>query len=191
MKRAKFEDKNVVVDILTKSFINDPHINFLLEKSKNKNKLSIIMEYVFEESFYKGEIYLNEDNTAVALWNTSTKEKLSWRYIYRNLSFLLRVGFDSTCRILKMDKLVHKHHPRTGQFAHLYTIGVLPESQGKGYAKQLINFMIEKMSSTKSTLYLETANSTNIGIYNKIGFHVFHTIDVDGHKLFCMNRKYC
>jgi len=188
MKRAKFEDKNVVVDILTKSFKNDPHINFLLEKSKNRNKLRIIMEYVFEESLNKGEIYLNDDNTAVALWNISKKEKLNWRYIYRNLSFLIRVGIHTTRRSLKMDKLVNMCHPKTGQYAHLYTIGVLPESQGKGYAKQLINFMIDKMSKTKASLYLETSNLTNINIYNKIGFHVFQTIDLDGHRLFCMNR---
>lgn len=189
MQKAKLEDKNVVVDILTISFKNDPHINFLLEKSKNKNKLRIIMEYVFEESFNKGDIYLNEDNTAVALWNMGTKEKFNWRFIYRNLSFLFRIGFETTSRILKMDKIVHKYHPKTEQFAHLYTIGVLPESQGKGYAKQLINFMAEKMSKTKSALYLETANTTNIGIYNKVGFHVFQTINMDGHTLFCMNRQ--
>jgi len=189
MKKARFEDKNIVVDILAKSFKNDPHINFLLEKSKNRNKLRIIMEYVFEESFNKGEIYLNEDNSAVALWNTARKEKFNWRFIHRNLAFLLKIGIDSTYRILKMDKLVHLTHPQTGQFAHLYTIGVLPESQGKGYARQLIDFMVEKMSKTKSSLYLETANTGNIGIYNKVGFHVFRTIIMDGHTLFCMKKQ--
>ena len=128
MKRAKFEDKNVVVSILTKSFKNDPHINFLLEKSRNKNKLRIIMEYVFEESFNKGEIYLNDDNTATALWNITEKEKFNWRFICRNLSFLFKIGIRSTCRILKADKLVNKSHPKTDRYAHLYTIGVLPES---------------------------------------------------------------
>jgi len=188
MKRARFEDKTVVVDILTKSFKNDPHINFLLEKSKNKNKLRIIMEYVFEESFNRGEIYLSDDNTAAALWNTTKKEKITWGYIYRNLSFLFRIGLSSTLRVLKMDKLVYKYHPLKERYAHLYTIGVLPESQGKGYAKELISFMIDKMKATKATLYLETANTKNIGIYNKIGFHVFQTINMDGHTLFCMNR---
>jgi len=188
MKKAKLEDKKTVVNILTKSFKDDPHINFLLEKSKNKNKMRIIMEYVFEESYNKGEIYLNEDNTAVALWNTDTKERISWKYIYRNLSFLIQIGVESTIRILKTDKLVNMCHPQIGRFAHLYTIGVLPESQGKGNARKLINYMIDKMSQTQTTLYLETANITNIGIYNKMGFHTFHTLDVDGHKLFCMNR---
>lgn len=189
MKKARLEDKNIVVDILTKSYEKDPHINFLLEKSKNKNKLRIIMEYVFEESFNKGEIYLNEDNTAVALWVTAIKEKINWKFFYRNISFLFQIGLESTIRILKMDSLVHKYHPKSQKFAHLYTIGVLPEGQGKGYARKMIDFMVEKMSKTKSALYLETSNATNIGTYNKIGFHVFQTISVDGHKLFCMNRS--
>ena len=107
MKRAESTDKKTVVDILTRSFVNDPHINFLLEKSKNKNKMRIIMEYVFEESFNKGEIYITDDDSAVALWNTSAKEKINLKYIYRNLSFLFQIGIQSTMRILKTDKLVN------------------------------------------------------------------------------------
>jgi ribosomal protein S18 acetylase RimI-like enzyme len=189
MRRAKFEDKNVVVNILTKSFKDDPHINFLLEKSKSRNKLRIIMEYVFEETLNKGEIYLNDENTAAALWNTTKKEKFTWKYICRNLSFLFKIGVESTIRILRADKLVDKYHAGTKKYAHLYTIGVLPEGQGKGYAKELINFMIEKMRLTNTELYLETANTKNIGIYNKVGFHVFQTINMEGHTLFCMKRQ--
>jgi len=189
MRRAKFEDKNVVVNILTKSFKDDPHINFLLEKSKSRNKLRIIMEYVFEETLNKGEIYLNDENTAAALWNTTKKEKFTWKYICRNLSFLFKIGVESTIRILRADKLVDKYHAGAKKYAHLYTIGVLPEGQGKGYAKELINFMIEKMRLTNTVLYLETANTKNIGIYNKVGFHVFQTINMEGHTLFCMKRQ--
>jgi ribosomal protein S18 acetylase RimI-like enzyme len=189
MRRAKLEDKNVVVDILTKSFKNDPHINFLLEKSKSKNKLRIIMEYVFEESFNKGEIYLNDENTAAALWNTTKKEKITWRYICRNLSFVFKIGVESTIRILRADKLVERYHSSANKFVHLYTIGVLPESQGKGYARELIKFMIDKMRTSNAVLYLETSNTMNIGIYNKVGFHVFQTINMEGHTLFCMKRQ--
>lgn len=189
MRRAKLEDKNVVVDILTKSFKNDPHINFLLEKSKSKNKLRIIMEYIFEESFSKGEIYLNDENTAAALWNTTKKEKLTWKSVCRNVSLFFKIGFESAIRILRVDKLVDKYHSGTSKYAHLCTIGVLPESHGKGYVKQLINFMIDKMKINNAVLYLETASTNNIGIYNKVGFHVFQTINIDGHTLFCMKRQ--
>jgi len=49
--------------------------------------------------------------------------------------------------------------------------------------------MIDKTTKNNTELYLETSNSKNISIYNKIGFHVFKTIDMDGHRLFCMNKK--
>ena len=189
MKRAKLEDKNVVVDIMTESLKNDPHFGYLLEKCRNKNKLRIIMEYIFEEAFNKGEIYLNDENTATALWNIKKREKLTWKFIYRNLSFLLKIGIESTYRILKMDKLVNQYHPRIGGYAHLYLIGVMPESRGKGYARELITYMIEKTKKSNTALYLETANTKNISIYNKIGFHVFQAINMNGHKLFCMNRQ--
>jgi len=189
MRRAKLEDKNVVVDIMTESLKNDPHFSYLVEKSKNKNKLRIVMEYLFEESFNKGEIYLNDENTATALWNIKKREKFSLKYAYRKLSLLLKIGFNSAFRVLKMDKLTSQYHPKIGQYAHLHLVGVLPESKGKAYAQKLIKFMIDKTTKNNTELYLETSNSKNISIYNKIGFHVFKTIDMDGHRLFCMNKK--
>jgi len=189
MRKAKLEDKNVVIDIMTRSLKNDPHFNFLLEKSRNKNKLRIIMEYLFEESYNKGEIYLNDENTATALWSIKKKEKLTGKCIYRNLSFLLRIGLIPAFRVLKMNKLINQYHPKIGQYAHLHLIGVLPESKGKGCVRELITFMIEKTKKSKTTLFLETANSKNISIYNKIGFHIFQTINMDGHMLFCMNKQ--
>lgn len=189
MRRAKFEDKNVVVDILTKSVKNDPHINFLLEKSKSKNKLRIIMEYVFEESFNKGEIYLNDENTAAALWNTTKKGKFTWKSICRYVSLLFKIGLESTIRVFKADNLIEKYHSGASKFAHLCTIGVLPESRGKGYVKKLIDGMIDKMRMANGVLYLETADTKDIGTYNKVGFHVFKTINMEGHTLFCMKRQ--
>lgn len=187
MRKAGLDDKNIIIDILAKSVKNDPHIDFLLGKSKNKNKLRIVLEYLFEESFNNGEIYLNDDNTAAALWKTSEKAKFTLRSVFSHISLFFKMGFESTFRILKMDKFVKR--PKDGKYAHLYTIGVLPEGRGKGYVKQFINFMADKMSKHKSPIYLETANVKNIGVYNKIGFHVFKAVRQDEHLLFCMSRN--
>lgn len=142
MKKASLADKNIVVDILTKSFINDPHVNWLIEKSRSKNKMRIIMDYVFEESLGRGTVYLNDNHTATALWNTEKKEKVTFRYIKRNLSFLYKVGLVSTIRILKADKLIYSKYPV--KYCQLYLIGVVPEEHGKGLASALINPMVEK-----------------------------------------------
>jgi ribosomal protein S18 acetylase RimI-like enzyme len=190
MRIAGVNDKELVIKILTQSFIKDPHITFLLEKSNNRNKLEIIMNYVFEETLAKGEIYINESNTAVALWLTQRKEQITMKFLQRNLSFLFQVGIAATYRILKMEGLVNRVYPKSSNFKHLYLIGVLPENQGKGYAKQLINKMIEESERTKIPLYLETANINNVTIYKRLGFDVFTQIKINDHTLFCLNRSF-
>ena len=189
MRKAGPGDKNIVLEILTKSFRNDPLINFLLEKSKNRQRINIFMNYLFEESLNKGEVYLNEDNTAVALWSTSKRENASFRFIIRNLSFLINFGWKGTFRILNLSKQIYRFHPENGEYAHLYTVGVLPEGKGRGYVRQMINFMNEKLKSSRAVLYLETSSPKLIGLYNKLGFHVFNTIQIDGQTLFCMNNS--
>jgi hypothetical protein len=188
MKRANLEDKKLVVGILTDAYRNDPHVNYLLEKSRNKNKLRIVMEYIFDLSYNKGEIYLNEDETAVALWDTSRKNKFSFKKLFQEVYIALQLGIDTTLRILKMNQLLEMNLPRKGEFARLYTLGVSNKGKGKGYAKKMIDFMAEKMSKTKATLYVDTISGSKIGTFNKSGFHLFKAIDFDNQKLYFLNR---
>ena len=188
MKKASLEDKSIVVNILSKSFINDPHMNWLLEESKNKNKLKIIMGYVFEESVARGTVYINDDNTAAVLWNSEKKEAISFQYIYRNLSFLFRVGIRVTIRCLKTDKLIYDQYPKNSKYCQLYLIGVLPEEQGKGLASALMNPMIEDMRKKNISMHLETANPKNVKIYKKKGFTIFKTLQLGSNTLYLMSR---
>lgn len=188
MRKAGHEDKDIVVNILSKSFRNDPHINWLLEESKSQNKLKIIMEYVFEESLGKGEIYLNDYNTATALWNFEKKERFSIQYILRNFSFLFRIGLRTTIRILKTDRLTYNQYPKNKKYCQLYLIGVLPEVQGKGLASALMNPMIEDMKKNFIPVHLETANPKNVEIYKKKGFNIFHKIKLGNNTFYWMRR---
>jgi len=188
MRRASYKDKDVVVNILCHSFINDPHINWLLEESKSKNKLKIIMGYVFEESLARGTVYLNDDNTAVTLWNTEKKEKVSLQYIVRNLSFLFRAGLKTTRRCLKTDKITYEQYPKNARYCQLYLIGVLPEYQGKGLASTMLNPMIEEMEKKSIPMHLETANAKNVKIYMKKGFNIIKTLQLGSNTFYCMSR---
>jgi ribosomal protein S18 acetylase RimI-like enzyme len=188
MKKASYKDKDAVVNILSKSFVNDPHINWLLEESNNKNKLQIIAEYVFEESLARGVVYLSDDNTAAALWNTEIKERVSLQYIVRNLSFLFRVGIRSTIRCLQADKLIYAEYPKNAKYCQLYLIGVLPEVQGQGLSSTLMNSMIEEMKEKSISIHLETANYKNVAIYKKKGFDIFKILKMGNHTLYCMNQ---
>lgn len=186
MKKAEYKDKPIVINILLKSFKNDPHINWLLEKSKNPNKLRILMDYIFEESLQRSKIYLNDDNTAVAIWNSEKQLQNSVGNLIRDLSFLFKIGIKATLRITKMGKIVHDQYPKNEKYCQLYFLGVIPEEQGKGLASELLNPIIENMSFSSIPIFLETANIRNVEIYKKKDFAIYNIIQKDGLILYLM-----
>ena len=187
MRIATPADADLIKKILLVSFQNDPHLNWLLEESKNTSKLNILVDYVVHQTLRKGEIYLSDDNNAAALWDFERNEKLSFHYIWRNLSFLIQIGIKPVLRIVSSEARVHSNFRKYQRYCHLYMIGVLPEAQGKGLASALMNPMIQKMKERVIPLFLETANPRNVEIYKKKGFRIFETLRIGDRKLFLMS----
>jgi ribosomal protein S18 acetylase RimI-like enzyme len=167
---ADVNDKATVLKILTEAFISDPHMSWLIERSKNKNKLNIIFEYVIDETLSKGRIYLTDNNQGAALWQSREKEKFSFSFIKRNLSFLYKLGISTVARNLGFVKVSHSHFPPDQKFYYLLAIGVLPEGRGKGLASKLMDPVLENCRANKIPVFLETANPANVEIYKKKGF---------------------
>jgi ribosomal protein S18 acetylase RimI-like enzyme len=184
MRRATMFDKENVINILVKSFEDEPHTSMLLRNSKNPKKLEKMMEYIFDETLCKGEIYINDDNTAVAIWDSELKEKDTWKRIKRDMKFLKDIGFLSCRKCVLMERIISAKYPP--KYYHLYLIGVLPEHQGKGEASKLMNYMIERMQFKKIPIYLETAKLKNVEIYKKKGFREYDTINREDINLHLM-----
>jgi len=174
-RKARYEDEAIVVNILCISFKNDPHMNWLLEKSGNPEKLKIMMTYLFHKTMNIGKIYLSKDEKAVALWKSEIKEELSLEYIMRNLRFMMDIGILSVLRILKNERFTYKQYPKRQKYVHLYAIGVLPECQGKGYASKLLNPILGQNAKNSIPVYLETANIDNLKIYSRKGFKLYNS----------------
>ena len=189
MRIATLADADLIKNILLMSFKNDPHVTWLLEESKNKLKLTILIDYVVRQTLRRGEIYLSDGNNAVALWDFERSERISSHYIWRNLAFLIQIGIKSVVRIVKSEAQVHNSFGKYPRYCHLYMIGVLPEEQGKGLASALMNPMIQRMKEKSIPIFLETANLRNVNIYKKKGFKIFKTLTIGDRNLFLMSTE--
>ena len=189
MRRATLADVDRIKKILLVSFKNDPHVTWLLEESKSKFKLKVLIDYVVDQTIRRGEMYLSDDNNAVALWDFERSERMSFHYIWRNLAFLIQIGIKSVVRIVKSEAQVHNNFREYPRYCHLYMIGVLPEAQGKGLASTLMNPMIQRMKEKSIPVFLETANLRNVDIYKKKGFKIFNILTIGAQNLFLMSTE--
>jgi len=184
LRKACYNDEALVVNILCKSFENDPCLNWLLDKSTNPNKLKITMRYIFHNIMKVGYIFLTDNEVATALWKCEKKEKISFEFVSRNLKFLFQIGLKSVIRILKNENFSNKQYPKDEKYCHMYIIGVLPESQGKGYASLLLNPVLNEMKRRNHPVFIETANLKNVQIYLKKGFNLYNKWINNGFELF-------
>ncbi|BDD05724.1 GNAT family N-acetyltransferase [Aureibacter tunicatorum] len=177
LKLANRNDKPIIKNILIDSFRHDPHIMWLIEQSPKQNKLELIMDYLIEDAFEEGEIYLTNDNMAVALWKTEKKSALTIGGLKRDFSFLWNMGLDCVIRNLNNKTNTAKQFPKNQAFYYLYSIAVSPEAQGRGLASRLMNPMLEECAVRNLPVFLETGNAMNVEIYKKKGFVLTERID--------------
>jgi ribosomal protein S18 acetylase RimI-like enzyme len=60
-----------------------------------------------------------------------------------------------------------------GNHWYLQTLGVEPAHQGKGYGSLLMEYMLDKIDTTKPLpVFLETSTELNVKFYKRFGFEV-------------------
>lgn len=73
---ATYKDKNLIVDILTKSFEDNKSVNYILKQDEKRiDRIRKLMEYSFEICNLFGEIFLSDDKKGCVLIMLSDKKK--------------------------------------------------------------------------------------------------------------------
>lgn len=94
-------------------------------------------------------------------------------------------------RIMTIDKLINAEQLKnmgSDQFWYLWLIGTHPSFRQRGYAKILMNDILELSRDSKLPCYLETATKSNVTIYHNLGFEKLSTINIpdSADEIYCM-----
>ncbi|WP_218330740.1 GNAT family N-acetyltransferase [Hydrotalea lipotrueae] len=185
MKKAQRDDKNLVVDILTKSFDTNLSVNYIIKQdSKRERRIQALMDYSFEICTAFGDVFISDDNNACALIVYPDKKKATLRSTMLDIKLILQaVGFGNISKTLKREKLISSIQPKI-QMAYLWFIGVDPGAQGKGIGSKLLQEIIDYSNNNNRPIYLETSTVKNLPWYEKFGFEIYNEQDLTYHLYF-------
>ena len=170
-----FNDKDLVIDILSSSFKENKSVNLVV--GGDNEKIPALMSYSYEMAELTGKIFISENRKAVGLILFPRKKKFSFKSFYEDLKLAINViGLRRVPTILKRESLIKKHHPND-PFIHLWYIGVNPVDSGKGYGGMLLKEIIEFADKKGQDIHLETSTKRNIDFYENHGFENFANID--------------
>lgn len=189
MIKANYDDKPLVVDILSKSFGNNQSVNYIANSRKNgTNRIRYLMDYSFEVCHQFGEIYLSDDRHAVALILYPETKKTNFSSVLLDVKLILNcIGVSNIGKALKRESSIKKLQPQK-PMNYLWFIGVDPQEQGNGIGSQLMKEVIDHSEKMKKPIYLETSTLSNLPWYEKFGFKIYDELNLS-YKLYFLNRE--
>jgi ribosomal protein S18 acetylase RimI-like enzyme len=190
MKIANYNDKALVVDILTKSFDTNESVNYIAKQDKNRIKrVSALMEYSFEECFMFGEVFLSDDEKACALVLYPDKKRTTVKSILLDVKLIFScIGIENIKKALARESKIKQLQPKVMMY-YLWFIGVDPEFQNKGIGSMLLNEIIKDSKHKQRLICLETSTLKNLPWYKKHGFQIYNELELS-YKLFFLKREF-
>src|SRR5688500_12092883 len=113
MIKADYKDKQLVVDILSRSFDDNKSVNYVIKQdSKRKERLKNLMAYSFEVCYLFGEVFLSDDKRGCALLIFPEKKKTRLKSILLNVQLIFTsLGLANIQRTIGRESNIKRLHP--------------------------------------------------------------------------------
>ena len=137
---------------------------------ERRNELPLLLQSFVHYGALNGEVYATSPNLeGVAVWMPPDHTSVS--------SPVPGISQDALDRMAYWGRQAGSIRKRHVPSAHwfLMIIGVVPEFQGQGYARTLLNPMLAKIERQHLPCYLDTEVEKNVAIYQRYGFRVVVT----------------
>lgn len=190
MIKASYNDKALVIDILTKSFDTNQSVNYIVKQGPNRiNHIKYLMEYSFEICYMFGDVFLSDDRNACALVLYPEQKKSNLKAILLDIKLILNsVGITNISKALSRESKIKSAYPKDEPMYYIWFIGVYPDKQNKGIGTELLQFLLKDSNSKKRKAYLETSTIKNLPWYKKAGFSIYNELDF-GYTLYFLKSE--
>ena len=188
MISATRADKNLVVKILTESFIDNQSVNYIVKQDEKKiQRIKKLMEYSFDVCDLFGEVFISDNKKGCALILLPDKKKTSIRSILLDVKLIIScTGLSNLFKALRHESKIKKLQPKALKY-YLWFIGVDPHEQHNGIGTALMAEIIKNAASKGRPLLLETSTLKNIPWYKRFGFTVYYELDL-GYRLYFLKK---
>ncbi len=169
------------IRLLAAAFDVNPSVNWVIKNDRfRKKRILALSDYSYKTAFIRQGIALSSDQQGIALCYRYNSHKTSLSDYWNQIQLIFRaIGISRTKEILRREHYLKRHRPASGDFLYFWFLGVNPEARGSGSAKELKDRIFHKSRKEQLPIYLETSVERNKNVYQRYGFEIYHTWNVN------------
>jgi ribosomal protein S18 acetylase RimI-like enzyme len=186
------DQRDAAAATLAEAFLDDP---LLLVMSQDKDRRQRVGPWFFrravEYAMRWGEVWGNEDASAIAVWLPPGDSKMKTLRMLRVGMWAMpsRIGVRPTLRLLQGSSTAEQLHNQVADpHWYLLFIGTRRERRGQGLASALLEAGTSRADAAGLPCYLETGTESNLAFYAKRGFETIGQVEMHGFTLWAMVR---
>jgi len=189
------EGKEQVIEVLTAAFYNYPVMRYVLDQKwpDYRQKLKMIVGFFAEDRVVKGlrpfVIRIDDVHVAAALVNQPVRIPTPPELRQALKHLIKEIGSENFGKLKAYEDKCEEMEPDSPHY-YLGMIGVLPEHQGKGYARLMLDHVHQIVDDDPEAMgiALNTENPNNVPIYRRFAYEVIGEADVGPLHTWCMFR---
>jgi ribosomal protein S18 acetylase RimI-like enzyme len=192
MIKASKIHKERIIELLAECLDTNKSINWIVKQdSQRKERIRHLIDYSFDACIDSDQICLTDDQNGVIISSLSDDKLPFLEEAYLTARFIFKVtGLDGIGKAWRREEYVKSYHPQDHEYIYLWFIAVDKTEQGKGIGSKMIKGIIDKSNIESLPIYVETSDERNLKFYQKHGFEIYHTSEVElfGFELYFLRR---
>jgi GNAT superfamily N-acetyltransferase len=170
VRRADTADRQAVLDVLTKAFMNDPIVCWLFPEVGRRGRL--------QAHYYRSllthpaaEVYLAGRREGTSIW----LKLAAGQTPYEGHPDALEAGQgtvfgENGARLLALGRALAPRHPDRAPHLYLPCMGVIGGRQGAGLGSAMLRHRLERADADGLAAYLEASSPRSRALYQRHGF---------------------
>jgi ribosomal protein S18 acetylase RimI-like enzyme len=193
LHRLDVGDTESAAATLGEAFFDDPLLQIVApDEARRRRWGNWFMSMPLQYGLRWGEVWSNDDTSAVAVWTPPGSGEMSLRRMLQ-IGFAkmpVRLGTKGTRRFISsLSKTEPFHKAVEGPHWYLIAVGARTARQGQGLGSALVEVGTSRADEAGLPCYLETGTQSNIDFYTKRGFEIVGQSEYLGHTLTGMVRQ--
>jgi len=169
------EKRELVVDMLSKAFMDNPRVLRTIKKGNTEKKLRIMTEYAYDLAVKYNGVFLSSDNSISMVYYKKSEHKMNFRDYFRYFRmFMLCIKPSKAPNIQKREKYIDSLRPKGIDYIYVWLLGNNPEIKGLKGLAEIRNRLDEKSFSDNLPILIETTVERNLKLYQYVGFEIYH-----------------
>jgi ribosomal protein S18 acetylase RimI-like enzyme len=173
VRPAVASDVPALVDVLVRSFADDPVANFMFAGPGRRRwgLHSFFTTQIRRQYLAHGHVYTTEDLSGVAVWGPPHRARQPLRELAQLLPTTPFLASRRMAKALRLLFEIDALHPKEPHW-YLATLGTEPSRQGQGIGSALLDTVLAQVDEAGDPAYLESSKERNVSLYARFGFEV-------------------